>query len=100
MFCGYSFSLMENNTDILLPQLTARLNILDPNKIYQDSDGKLKLDKATPYKTVEINGVHVDNPDLTKEELEHVEENHQPWIIARLISRIADQDYLLKKDED
>ena len=79
---------MEKNIEIL--KFEAELNILHEDLIYQEN-GKLKIDKAVPYKNISCDGLSIDNPDLTEKEIEHVEENNQEWIVATLIARVASQ---------
>ena len=79
---------MENKTETL--KFESQLNILHEGSIYKEN-GKLKIGKAVPYKNVCLNGVYVDNPDLTEKEIEHVEENCQEWIVAKLIARVTNQ---------
>ena len=77
---------MENKTETL--KFESQLNILHEGSIYKEN-GKLKIGKAVPYKNVCLNGVYVDNPDLTSDEIEHVEEHHQEWIVEQLLAKIA-----------
>jgi hypothetical protein len=77
---------MENKTKTL--NFVSELNILNEDSIYQEN-GKLKIDKAIPYKNIRCDGHTIDNPDLTEKEIEHVEENNQEWIVATLIAKIA-----------
>jgi hypothetical protein len=79
---------MEKNIEIL--NFVSELNILNEDSIYLEN-GKLKIDRAVPYKNIRCDGHTIDNPDLTEKEIEHVEENCQEWILAKLIARVTNQ---------
>ena len=70
-------------------EFLADVSILHEQKVYLGKDNLLRIDKATPYRSIYIKGADegkkvVGEPNLRDEEIEYIEENCQEWILSQM----------------
>ena len=70
-------------------EFLADVSILHEQKVYLGKDNLLRIDKATPYRSIYIRGAEdgkraVAEPNLREAEIEYIEENCQEWILSQM----------------
>ena len=70
-------------------EFLADVSILHEKKVYLGKDNLLKIDKATPYRSIYIKGADdgkrvVGEPNLREAEIGYIEENCQDWILGQM----------------